>query len=630
MSARLKLVLVAALTVFSFAAFTGSASAQLFCIHVTTCSYGGQTGTNDEYAFSDIGFYATTNDPGTDVLLLGDTGGPIVGSLAFGDTSQILKIVAEPGSSPVVQPDSGAYTTITLNGAVGSDISGIEIQAPDKANSQALLWNRIASDLKITGTMDSVDARGVQASQNSDAQLLDSTIDVTTHNKGAGIYAVFAHSLVVRNTVVNSDALIGIDLLSSGLTATLDRVKVTAAGRAIQIAGTNTTVTANDVFAHSTNLTSLDGVVDLATGATANFDHATLVGTNENGSGMGVHGRANGGQLHANFKNSIVTRVPTGAYSEETGGGLAYIDFSNSMVRNKLGLNASITTNAVAYPVDGPAFLVGSGNDFRLLAPNTAIDAGDDSVNDPLDVDGNTRVVDGDSTLGAHSDLGAFEYQHRAPVIALKGDSALIPGQPGEFDANGTADPDDEGFTYSWDFGDGSPPVTSSLKVHHAYAAGHFELSFTATDDAGVSATSTLGIEVMATYVPPPVVTVDSSAPVITLNKFKLDKKGTKITTTLACPATETRCTFDLSLFSAGKKSGAVGKIKYAKAIAAIVGGGSSAKVTIKLNKAAIKLLKNSNLLKTSLQVRATDAAGNASTRTVQYTAKKGKTGSAK
>jgi hypothetical protein len=193
MSARLKLVLVAALTVFSFAAFTGSASAQLFCIHVTTCSYGGQTGTNDEYAFSDIGFYATTNDPGTDVLLLGDTGGPIVGSLAFGDTSQILKIVAEPGSSPVVQPDSGAYTTITLNGAVGSDISGIEIQAPDKANSQALLWNRIASDLTITGTMDQVDARGVQASQNSDAQLLDSTIDVTTHNKGAGIYAVFAH-----------------------------------------------------------------------------------------------------------------------------------------------------------------------------------------------------------------------------------------------------------------------------------------------------------------------------------------------------------------------------------------------------------------------------------------------------
>jgi hypothetical protein len=83
----------------------------------------------------------------------------------------------------------------------------------------------------------------------------------------------------------------------------------------------------------------------------------------------------------------------------------------------------------------------------------------------------------------------------------------------GEFDANATADPDGEDFTYAWDFGDGSAPVTSSLKVHHAYAAGHFQLSFTATDEAGVSATSTIGIEVMNTYVPPTVNTADTTAP---------------------------------------------------------------------------------------------------------------------
>jgi hypothetical protein len=344
---------------------------------------------------------------------------------------------------------------------------------------------------------------------------------------------------------------------------------------------------------------------------------------------MGVHGRANGGQLHVHLKNTIVTGVPTGAYSEETGGGLADIYFSHSMVRNKLGLNASITDGAVAYPVGGPSFLIGSGNDYRLLAPNTAIDAGDDTVNDAFDVDGNTRIVDGDGAGGSASDLGAFEYQHRAPIIALKGDSALIPGQPGEFDANGTADPDDEGFTYSWNFGDGSAPVTTSLKVHHAYAAGHFELSFTATDDAGVSATSTIGIEVMDTYVPPPVITVDPAIE-FTLGKFAMDKKGTKITTKVTCPASETRCTFEWNLYSPGAKAGTVGKTKYAKAISHIVGGGSSAKVTIKLNKAALKLLKKSNSLKTSIQVRATDSAGNATTKTVQYKATKGKSGSAK
>jgi hypothetical protein len=98
----------------------------------------------------------------------------------------------------------------------------------------------------------------------------------------------------------------------------------------------------------------------------------------------------------------------------------------------------------------------------------------------------------------------------------------------------------------------------------------------------------------------------------------------------VTCPASETRCTFEWNLYSPGAKAGTVGKTKYAKAISHIVGGGSSAKVTIKLNKAALKLLKKSNSLKTSIQVRATDSAGNATTKTVQYKATKGKSGSAK
>jgi hypothetical protein len=50
----------------------------------------------------------------------------------------------------------------------------------------------------------------------------------------------------------------------------------------------------------------------------------------------------------------------------------------------------------------------------------------------------------------------------------------------------------------------------------------------------------------------------------------------------------------------------------------------------LKLNKAALKLLKKAGKLKTAVVVRVTDAAGNAATRTVRYSAKQGKTGSAK
>lgn len=199
----------------------------------------------------------------------------------------------------------------------------------------------------------------------------------------------------------------------------------------------------------------------------------------------------------------------------------------------------------------------------------------------------------------------------------------------GEFDANGTADPDGEDFTYAWDFGDGSAPVTSSLKVHHAYAAGHFQLSFTATDEAGVSATSTIGIEVMNTYVPPPVNTADTTAPTFTLGNFALNKKGTALTTKATCPPTEKSCAFVFEVAAAGK-AGSVGKAKYSKRVSVTVLGGESRSVVLKLNKAALKLLKKTGKLKTAVVVRVTDAAGNAATRTVRYSAKQGKTGSAK
>ncbi|MFZ4432888.1 MAG: PKD domain-containing protein, partial [Microthrixaceae bacterium] len=56
----------------------------------------------------------------------------------------------------------------------------------------------------------------------------------------------------------------------------------------------------------------------------------------------------------------------------------------------------------------------------------------------------------------------------------------------------GSANDNDGSFSLSWDFGDGSPPVTDSLNPTHTYtSAGTYSATLTVTDDRGAVVTST-------------------------------------------------------------------------------------------------------------------------------------------
>ena len=51
---------------------------------------------------------------------------------------------------------------------------------------------------------------------------------------------------------------------------------------------------------------------------------------------------------------------------------------------------------------------------------------------------------------------------------------------------SGTADDSDGTFGFSWDFGDGSPPVSDDFSPAHTYAAaGTYQVTLTVTDDRG-------------------------------------------------------------------------------------------------------------------------------------------------
>jgi PKD repeat protein len=306
-----------------------------------------------------------------------------------------------------------------------------------------------------------------------------------------------------------------------------------------------------------------------------------------------------------------------------SGSGTSAIDLYRTYSKKNFGVNLPLQ-DPVAPGMGEPEFVDAANGDFRLRGGQLAIDA---AAGTDLDHDANgaPTPVDGDGNGTDVADLGAFEYQRAAPKVVVAGSNSLSPGVVGSFTAT-ASDADGDAMTYAWDFGDGSPVDTSGLVVHHAYAAGRFILKFTATDAAGVSGVATTTIDVPA----PPVTAPprDTTPPNVTVGKFTANKKGTGFSTKVSCPATESKCAIKLS-FTA--KTGKSGKFKkYANDVSVSVPGGKSATVNVKLNSAALGVIKQKGKVAVKVVLLATDGDSNSTTRTLSYTAKKGKTGSAK
>jgi len=77
-----------------------------------------------------------------------------------------------------------------------------------------------------------------------------------------------------------------------------------------------------------------------------------------------------------------------------------------------------------------PAFVAPANGDYRLAPGSPVVDAGDSTATDvpATDLDGDPRVVDGDSDGAATIDMGAWERPHGPIHRAADADSMLTPG----------------------------------------------------------------------------------------------------------------------------------------------------------------------------------------------------------
>jgi len=100
------------------------------------------------------------------------------------------------------------------------------------------------------------------------------------------------------------------------------------------------------------------------------------------------------------------------------GGGPAY----GGLCADQTGINGNRSVD--------PRFVAPANGDYRLQPGSLAVDAGDSTVADvpATDLDGDPRVVDGDSDGVAVVDMGAWERPHGPIHRAADADSMLTPG----------------------------------------------------------------------------------------------------------------------------------------------------------------------------------------------------------
>jgi parallel beta helix pectate lyase-like protein/PKD domain-containing protein len=149
--------------------------------------------------------------------------------------------------------------------------------------------------------------------------------------------------------------------------------------------------------------------------------------------------------------------------------------------------------------------------DYHLQMASPAIDTGDNAAPQlpAVDLDGGTRVFDGNADGDARVDMGAYEYFNAPPIAVAGQDQTVTAGTTCltsvALDGTDSSDPEGDPLTYTWT---GSFGTVSGATASISLPAGVHVITLTVRDSRGASASDSLVITVIDTTAP----VIDSAA----------------------------------------------------------------------------------------------------------------------
>ena len=501
---------MAVLVTLGGAAAAPVASADTYCVHHATnpCTTSGPT-VHDEGSDLQTALDDALNRAGADDVLIG----PGTFTKAAGFYYQYTDAVTVTGAGAdvtVLKADPGSAAVLTLHGPEGTTLSDVTIDGTGQASYG--LYMASPEPVTVHSAATATHVKVINGSGSFIAAFL---------KDGATLSGSELHGGDLNGVAIQADRD-GATLLDdrvSGYTGVLSLIGADVAARRLTVvdvvslglrsAGGQMTV--DGLLLHKTGgfAVGADG------GGKMTLRSATLIGQGPTTRAFDVESTT-ATTSALTVTNSILRGFTDLGVCFGNNGGTANLTlgFDDVHVGTTACSGPGTFTPGTGNVDIEPGFVDEDAGDYRLRFDSELIDAGDPTCQmlcQNSDLDHLTRPVDGDNDGTATRDIGAYEYQRRAPVAVATADpTSAITAQTVSFSAAGSSDADHgDSLTYAWSFDDGG--AATGQAVTHAFAAGGAHTgTVTVTDSAGAASTAVASVSVTApaVVVDPPVVIV--------------------------------------------------------------------------------------------------------------------------
>ncbi len=501
-----RLLLLSAIAAAMLAA-PAVASATDYCVG----SPPGCSGTNEtdlQQALDD----AKAN-PGPDRVLIGPGNYTRLDGFVYSDGNNANTVevrgVGSPKPTLTMTTSAVFQPTVLRISQNGSPVSDLAIDLPNSGT------NALGLGAGSGNTIDNLTVTGPSVPPNLQTGIAmgastvsSSTVSVSTQ-QGSAIYATpNGAASITDSTIVG---LRGIDIaVGSGHTLTLSRDRVSAVQSGLynyygDVDVDNTLIDLRGGSGDAITMDTVDATLDTNT-----IDANELTIRNGGASSVGVRQTNNDPNSiqTISLRDSILWDVghPISQATPAAMSTYTVNSFLNDYDKaNNVPLAGSLVAgqvrNETTIDTVDPGFLNpvlgtnGLSGDYRLSFDSLLLDQDPTPgllYPEETDIRGLNRIVAGASPFtSAKRDMGAYEYQHAAPVAqASAPPSPATTGQAISFNGSDSSDVDGEALIYAWTFDDGGT-ATGPTAAHSFATAGPHTATLAVTDVTGLTGTAT-------------------------------------------------------------------------------------------------------------------------------------------